>query len=113
MYFPSQLADTIDRGLPLGSAIVDCHTGPAAMLSRSHAKKRPSLFNAPTSGRRTPLIVPVNRVGVPPKSSSPNTCSDAGTVQLERIVKSLARNLTNDGASAPGVGHEFGVPVVT
>src|SRR4051794_7192899 len=97
-YFPSQLAETIERGLPLGSATVDCHTGPAARLFRSQAKKRPSLLIAPTSARGTPLIVAVNSVGVAPKSMSPYCCSAIGTVQLERIVRSLARIFTIDGA---------------
>ncbi len=48
-FVPSQLAETIERGLPLGSAIVDCHTGPAARLLRSKAKNWPSLLRSPTS----------------------------------------------------------------
>lgn len=84
--------------------MVDCHTGPAARLFRSQAKKRPSLSSAATNARCTPLMVAVKSVGVPPKSSSPNTCSDAGTVQLERIVRSLARSLTIEGANeSPGL----------
>src|SRR5947209_5780094 len=97
-YLPSQLAETIERGLPLGSAIDDCHTGPAARSLRSQAKNRPSLLRAPTSGRGTPLIVAVKSVGVPPKSSSPNVCSDVGTVQLDRMDRSLALSLTMAGA---------------
>src|SRR2546421_4244001 len=111
---PSQDAETIVRGLPLGSAIVDCHTGPAARSFRSHAKKRPSLFVAPTNARGTPPMVAVKSVGVAPKSMSPNCCRAMGTVQLERIDRSLARSLTIEGAKFwPGLWHEFGVPVVT
>src|SRR5665213_828969 len=110
---PSQEAETIERGLPLGSATVDCHTGPAARLVRSQAKKRPSLLSAPTSERCTPLMVAVKSVGVAPKSSSPKACSATGTVQLERTDRSLARSLTIAGANSPGEEHAFGVAVVT
>src|SRR5690242_9412071 len=110
-YVPSHDAETIERGLPLGSAIDDCHTGPAATSLRSKAKNRPSLLIAPTRARGTPLIVAVNSVGVAPKSMSPNCCNDTGTVQLDRTVRSLARSLTIAGARfGPGLWHEFGVP---
>ena len=72
------------------------------------------MLSAPTSARGTPLMVAVKSVGVPPKSMSPNCCNAVGTVQLERMVRSLARIFTIAGAKLrPGLWHEFGVPVVT
>ena len=59
-------------------------------------------------------MVAVKSVGVLPKSSSPNVCSEVGTVQLERMARSLALSLTMAGARfCPGFAQLAGVPVVT
>src|SRR5579872_4448726 len=73
----------------------------------------PSLLAAPTRSRFLPPMVAVNSVGVVPKSGSPADWLDTGVVHDPRIARSLARSSTIDGASAPAVLHECGVPVVT
>src|SRR5579884_964186 len=79
----------------------------------------PFLFNAPTIGVKTPLMVPWNSVGVLQKSLS-NTCCTFGTSQeptsdrFERLSSTSAGANVSDGAHFPGLPvAKYTVPAVS